>query len=311
MASAPLALFASTAGCELHPVVVFAVLDHHKRREQGASSVVGALLGTRSGKTVVISDAFAVPTGENGAYDMAYHRTMVQLHERVNPKERVVGWYTTATEVVPAMAGTHGQLSREHQANLVLLTVDASFAGKRLDIKAFDASEFVSKERALLARFAELPVTLTASAPEKLAGAFLSVPSRRAAPRLPALTAPPSRAVDSLINSNPEDDKLDAPATILSELDSLEQSMQALLHSIETVQRYVSKVQVRTSRADSAALGARVRLLTRVRARASRRARFKATRTWRAPSRTRLRPSLTSSPRPLRRPLPATCRTCS
>lgn len=42
-----------------------------------------------------VKNAFAVlhsETAEQVAVDMDYHRTMFELHQKVNPKEQIVGW---------------------------------------------------------------------------------------------------------------------------------------------------------------------------------------------------------------------------
>lgn len=50
--------------------------------------------------------------------------------------------------------------------------------------------------------------------------------------------------MDALINSVPDDEKLDAPATILSDFDNLELALNNLLTSLEIVSEYVHKVTV-------------------------------------------------------------------
>lgn len=89
---------------KVHPLVVFSILDHFIRRQQGQERVIGTLLGERDDATgtVVISNAFAVPhTEKDGevAVGQATNKTMYSLLSRVNPSERIVGWYATADDV--------------------------------------------------------------------------------------------------------------------------------------------------------------------------------------------------------------------
>jgi translation initiation factor 3 subunit F len=52
-------------------------------------------LGTRTENEIEVRNAFAVlhsETAEQVAVDMDYHRTMYELHQKVNPKEIIVGW---------------------------------------------------------------------------------------------------------------------------------------------------------------------------------------------------------------------------
>lgn len=80
----------------VHPVALFSILDHYLRRNDSQERVIGTLLGTRSDSgEVEIRSSFAVlhsETEEQVAVDMEYHRTMYELHHRVNPKEIIVGW---------------------------------------------------------------------------------------------------------------------------------------------------------------------------------------------------------------------------
>lgn len=90
--------------CVINPVVLFSILDHYLRRNEGQERVIGTLLGVRSddGTEVEIRNCFNVPHQENDsevAVDMEHHRAMFELHQRVNPKEVIVGWYATGSEL--------------------------------------------------------------------------------------------------------------------------------------------------------------------------------------------------------------------
>ena len=65
---------------------------------------------------VEVKNSYAVPHNEaNGQVfvDVEFHRAMIELHQRVNPKELVVGWYSTGEEVVPTDALIHEFYNRE------------------------------------------------------------------------------------------------------------------------------------------------------------------------------------------------------
>jgi translation initiation factor 3 subunit F len=54
------------------------------------------LLGTRIENEIEVRSSFAVlhsETSEQVAVDMEYHRSMFDLHQRVHPREVIVGWY--------------------------------------------------------------------------------------------------------------------------------------------------------------------------------------------------------------------------
>ncbi|KAI9609444.1 hypothetical protein H4Q26_007398 [Puccinia striiformis f. sp. tritici PST-130] len=70
----------------------------------GPTSVTNSLctlLGVRNTETgeVEVRSSFGVPyaaTGRDVAVDSDHHRTLLELHHRVSPKEVVVGWYATS-----------------------------------------------------------------------------------------------------------------------------------------------------------------------------------------------------------------------
>lgn len=53
-----------TTSYKLHPVVVFSILDHYKRRGEKQQRVIGALIGNQDGNVISISDSFPVPHNE-------------------------------------------------------------------------------------------------------------------------------------------------------------------------------------------------------------------------------------------------------
>jgi translation initiation factor 3 subunit F len=50
---------------QVHPLVLFNILDHYIRRNEGQDRVIGTLLGTKTGsQTVTITNSFPVPHSE-------------------------------------------------------------------------------------------------------------------------------------------------------------------------------------------------------------------------------------------------------
>ena len=83
---------------EVHPVVLFSIADHYGRREEGQGRVIGTLMGTVNGNKVEVCSCFPVPhthTEEQVAVSTDFHATMLALHQRVEPNQQVVGWYST------------------------------------------------------------------------------------------------------------------------------------------------------------------------------------------------------------------------
>ncbi|KAG9618066.1 eukaryotic translation initiation factor-like protein 3 subunit F, partial [Aureobasidium melanogenum] len=88
----------------IQPQAIFAILDHSLRRPQDQERVIGTLLGVRSedGTEVEIRNCYAVPhteTQEQVEVDMDYQKQMLQLHLRANPKEVLLGWYATSSDL--------------------------------------------------------------------------------------------------------------------------------------------------------------------------------------------------------------------
>jgi translation initiation factor 3 subunit F len=80
----------------VHPVALFSILDHYLRRKDEQARVIGTLLGAVSDSgEVEVRSSYAVPHSESEqqvAIDGDHHRTMYELHHKINPKEIVVGW---------------------------------------------------------------------------------------------------------------------------------------------------------------------------------------------------------------------------
>ncbi|KAH8830269.1 JAB1/Mov34/MPN/PAD-1 ubiquitin protease-domain-containing protein [Flagelloscypha sp. PMI_526] len=107
----------------VHPVALFSILDHYLRRNESQDRVIGTLLGTRSEDGIVeVKTSFAVlhsETSEQIAVDMEYHKTMYELHQKVNPKEVIVGWYSTGSNLNTYSAliqNFYSQQTEPHQA---------------------------------------------------------------------------------------------------------------------------------------------------------------------------------------------------
>jgi len=129
----------------VHPVAILSILDHYLRRTDAQDRVIGTLLGTRSETEVEIRSSFAVlhsETSEQVAVDMEYHRTMYELHHKVNPKEVIVGWYSTGSNLNTYSALIQNFYSQEtapHQA--IHLAVNTGVEeGGQAGVKAYISS---------------------------------------------------------------------------------------------------------------------------------------------------------------------------
>jgi len=86
--------------CKLHPLVIWSILDHWTRRDENKDRVIGVLLGLNLDGLIDIRNCYPVPhssgSEEEGVMiDLEFYKNMLELHQKVNPKEIVVGWYAT------------------------------------------------------------------------------------------------------------------------------------------------------------------------------------------------------------------------
>eukprot|EP00897_Mesotaenium_endlicherianum_P002407 jgi/Mesen1/2194/ME000152S01287 len=148
---------------KLHPVVLFNISDCYIRRNEGQERVIGTLLGSvGSDGTVDIRNSYAVPHNESSdqvAIDIDFHRTMFELHQRVNQKEIIVGWYSTGAGVSGSDALIQDFYGRE-APNAIHLTVDTSFSEDRASIRAYVSTSLSLGDRQLAAQFHEVQLDL-------------------------------------------------------------------------------------------------------------------------------------------------------
>lgn len=150
----------------MHPVALFSILDHYLRRTDQQDRVIGTLLGTRSDTGEIdVRSSFAVlhsETAEQVAVDMEYHRTVYELHHKVNPKEVIVGWYSTGSNLNTYSALIQNFYSQEtapHQA--IHLAVNTGVEkGEQAGVKAYVSSPVGVSPKPENAVFIPVPVHL-------------------------------------------------------------------------------------------------------------------------------------------------------
>ncbi|XP_008785406.1 eukaryotic translation initiation factor 3 subunit F [Phoenix dactylifera] len=209
-----LQFFPSTTSlsARVHPVVLFNICDCYVRRPDQADRVIGTLLGSVSPDgTVEIKNSYAVPHNESAdqvALDIDYHHNMFMSHQKVNPKEVIVGWYSTGFGVSGGSTLIHDFYSRE-VSNPVHLTVDTGFQNGEASIKAYVSVNLSLGDRQLAAQFQEIPLDLQMIEAERVGFDILKM---------------------SLVDKLPND------------LEGMEASMERLLALIDDVYKYVDDV---------------------------------------------------------------------
>jgi len=165
--------------CRVHPAVVFTILDHFSRRNEGQTGVIGTLLGEENDGIVEIKNCFPVPhnvveeqvqgeTNYQVAVDMEFHRTMYELHRKVSTREVIVGWYSTGNSITPHSALIHDLYGRE-VGMPVHLCMDTKIneAGK-MEMKSYTSVPVQLGRKQLGSRFVEVGCKLLVSDAEKI-----------------------------------------------------------------------------------------------------------------------------------------------
>jgi len=202
----------SSSSVSVHPVVIFSVLDHFVRRNEG-HRVIGTLLGVINEGQIEIRSSFPVPhtEGEQLAVDMDFHTNMLDLHHRVSPKEVIVGWYSTGSEIDDNSVMIHDFYTKKMNIPPVHVTIDTNLTNVSMSVKAFTNVPIVINEKTLGSQFLPVPIEIQALDAEKI-------------------------GVDALIKSK------DGRKVLTSDLEDLESSILKLDSMLETVSGYVNKV---------------------------------------------------------------------
>ncbi|XP_023646901.1 eukaryotic translation initiation factor 3 subunit F [Paramormyrops kingsleyae] len=128
---------------KIHPVVLASIADSYERRNEGASRVIGTLLGTVDKHTVEVTNCFSVPHNESEdevAVDMEFAKNMYELHRKVSPSEVIIGWYATGYDITEHSVLIHEYYSREAQ-NPIHLTVDTALQSGKMNNRAYVSAQ--------------------------------------------------------------------------------------------------------------------------------------------------------------------------
>jgi len=201
---------AQGGGVHVHPLVLFNVCDSFIRRSESSTRVIGTLLGTVSGggSRVEVTNSYAVPHEEQAgsvSLDVDFHRTMLQLHQKVHPNEGVVGWYSTglgvkvgdvllhdfyARETPGAGAGgaqasaadgsgaapaTAAAVPQQSSSLPIHLTVGTGLTNGRMDVSAYVSSKLdVGESAPVGTQFTEVECMVTMDEAERIGPQLLS-----------------------------------------------------------------------------------------------------------------------------------------
>jgi len=212
---------------EIHPVVLFSILDNYIRRNENQERVVGTLLGVLQGDGVVkVTNCYTVPHTEKEqlTFNLEFHRNMMALHSTVAPYEQIVGWYSTSFNNNSVLL--HNFYAKEINGYPIHLLLDpSSLVNGELAINCYysvtvhfgDRQKIQHQrkqpeEKRLQEHFRPLRHTIKSAQGEHT-------------------------ALERMIA-----DKAKSKPPVLSDLDSLERSLQGLIDMITIVSEYVKSV---------------------------------------------------------------------
>lgn len=207
--------------CKLHPVVLFNILDHFIRRDASQERVIGTLLGVNNEGVIEVRNSFPVPHHESDQVGVFsdFLASMMQLHSKANPKEVIVGWYSTGSELTENTVYINDFYWKESGQMPIHLTVDTNLLGTGMGIKAHVIS----------------PISL--HLPEKTGSHFqpLNQPVKLDIETIEA----EKTAVEVLMRSKSEGS---GQKTLHSELENVENAVENIQKMIDTISEYVDKV---------------------------------------------------------------------
>jgi translation initiation factor 3 subunit F len=199
--------------------------------------VIGTLLGVRSedGMEVEIRNCFAVGHNESQEQvevDMDYQKNMLAQHLRSNPKEVLVGWYATSSELntfsalIQNFYGSAGDGTFPHPA--VHLTV-STVAGKEIEARTYISA----------------PVGVTA---ERAADSCLFIP-------VPYEIKFGESEKSGMAISSAAKDREGRTAPVITDIEELERTIENVLAMLDNVSDYVGSVIDEDEARPSNALG--------------------------------------------------------
>lgn len=186
--------------------------------------MIGTLLGTRSedGTEVEIRTCFAVghsETTDQVEVDMEYQKQMLALHLKANPKEILVGWYATSSELdtfsalIQNFYSGPGDGTHPHPA--VHLTV-STVPGKDIETRAYISTPVgVTAERAAdSAAFIPVSYEIRYGDAEK-------------------------NGLEAIANARDSETR---SSVLFTDIETLERAIEEVLDMIDRVSRYVDSV---------------------------------------------------------------------
>ena len=165
----------------VHPIVLLSVVDHYNRSALGTNRrVVGALLVEYIDDKVDVTNCYALPFEEDPKdkkvwfVDHIYSEDMLEMFQKINHKEKIVGWYSSGPKIRPHDIEIN-EVFRKYCENPVFVIIDVKEDNESLGIptESYTMKEEVDKDGQLIKTFFKLNTTIEASLPEEIGVEFM------------------------------------------------------------------------------------------------------------------------------------------
>lgn len=165
----------------VHPVILLSVVDHyHRLAKETSRRVVGVLLGEYVGDKIEVTNCYAIPFEEDPRdkkvwfVDHIYNETMFEMHQKINYKEVIIGWYSSGPKIRPHDIEIN-DVFRKYTPNPVFCIIDVQEKQETLGLpaEAYVMKEEVDIDGQLVKTFEKLPTSIKASLPEQIGVEFL------------------------------------------------------------------------------------------------------------------------------------------
>ncbi|KAM3423227.1 hypothetical protein BST61_g675 [Cercospora zeina] len=157
------------------PLVLLSAADHYGRSAKGTRKrVVGVLLGQNDGKSVRVSNSFAVPFEEDEKdpsvwfLDHNYVESMNDMFKKVNAREKLIGWYHSGPKLRSSDLEIN-ELFKRYTANPLLVIIDVQPKEVGVPTDAYFAVEEIKDDGTTTAKtFVHTPSTIEAEEAEEI-----------------------------------------------------------------------------------------------------------------------------------------------
>jgi len=165
----------------VHPVILLSVVDHFNRlAKQTSRRVVGVLLGEYVGDKVEVTNCYAIPFEEDPKdkkvwfLDHVYNENMFEMHQKINYKEIIVGWYSSGPKIRPHDIEIN-DVFRKYTKNPIFCIIDVNENSEALGIpaEAYTMKEEVDIDGQLIKTFEKIQTSIKASLPEQIGVEYL------------------------------------------------------------------------------------------------------------------------------------------